>query len=823
MEQQKRSAAGPSNISRSRSRRPRLSHPPTYTPPPIALPPPPPPPPPPALIPRIRATTKAENTFANFVIPLAGLLTAVSTRLYDMGASTENLQKHGRPSVAERVLNMCASSSRRVDDEDSEEAPLLRKEANSSEDSYSTSNSWTIKSKKTKWRWFVQNTARVLGALLVTIMIVSACLFFAGMDIPVLSHSSFSPAMLLSASANLDEENFDKLKAGYDACMNETEIKNVGITPLQEITHQVTDMFSGDLGSLTDTIKFLAKLGASAFVSFGAGADDKDPDTVVTQVSPPYRAGLPSKEYYNNEKVVQDYTRTMAQVIPKFLPENRDSTKHSLKSNSRGLHHENIAVQDRVMDLARDVVALEKKLATASPDNEDRNDVTKYYNPMSLEEADKLTPQIHLSKIIHSLIPADVQVERLIMASPDYMHALSDILNTTPQETLQTYLIWKVIQTFYPKIEADELKPYRQFINKLQGKDPDSRPERWRTCVSHVDDGLGWILSRFFVEKAFSAEAKDFGNQIVSDIKDMFIEKLKATTWMDSSVIDLGIEKVHKIVQKIGYPTKSPDIMDPPSLHSYYQSVKVSESTYFNNSLNMRRFDIAREWSSLGRPVDRDEWGMTVPTVNAYYNPPGNEIVFPAGIMQFPVFDVNVPQYLSYGAFGAVSGHELSHAFDSTGRHYDQNGNYTDWWTPSTVAAFEERAECFIEQYGNYSIPGPNNKPLYVNGKLTLGENIADAGGLSASFAAWKKRQGESNDKNENLPGLSKHFTQDQLFFVSYANWWCGKSTKETAVNRLYTDPHAPKWARVLGTMANSREFKEAFSCKKKEPVCELW
>lgn len=263
--------------------------------------------------------------------------------------------------------------------------------------------------------------------------------------------------------------------------------------------------------------------------------------------------------------------------------------------------------------------------------------------------------------------------------------------------------------------------------------------------------------------------------------------------------------------------------MDPENLRSYYQSVQVSQSAYFKNSLNMRRFDIAREWSSLGKPVDRNEWGMTVPTVNAYYNPPGNEIVFPAGIMQFPVFDVAVPQYLSYGAFGAVSGHELSHAFDSTGRHYDQNGNYTDWWTPSTVAAFKERAQCFIDQYSNYSIPGPDDKPLYVNGKLTLGENIADAGGLSASFAAWKKRQGESNEKNQNLPGLSEHFSQDQLFFVSYANWWCGKTTKETAINRLYTDPHAPKWARVLGTMANSREFKEAFSCKEKEPVCKLW
>lgn len=260
--------------------------------------------------------------------------------------------------------------------------------------------------------------------------------------------------------------------------------------------------------------------------------------------------------------------------------------------------------------------------------------------------------------------------------------------------------------------------------------------------------------------------------------------------------------------------------MDPLSLLDFYRPIEISSSTFFKNYLSMARFEVAEEWSSLGKPVDRDQWGMTVPTVNAYYNPPGNEIVFPAGIMQFPVFDVEVPQYLSYGAFGSVSGHELSHAFDSTGRHYDQNGNFTDWWTNNTVAGFETRADCFVDQYHNYSIPGPDGSPLHVNGKLTLGENIADAGGVSAAFAAWKKRQSET--PNEHLPGL-EFFTQEQLFFVSYANWWCGKSRKETAISRIYTDPHAPKWARILGTMANSRAFKESFKCASTKPVCELW
>jgi len=260
--------------------------------------------------------------------------------------------------------------------------------------------------------------------------------------------------------------------------------------------------------------------------------------------------------------------------------------------------------------------------------------------------------------------------------------------------------------------------------------------------------------------------------------------------------------------------------MDPPTLLDYYQSVNITPSSFFANALAMSRFAVSQEWSSLGKPVDHDEWGMTVPTVNAYYNPPGNEIVFPAGIMQFPVFGVDLPQYISYGAFGSVAGHELSHAFDSNGRHYDQSGNYTDWWTNNTIAGFKDRAECFVGQYHNFTVPGPDDKPLPVNGKLTLGENIADAGGVASSFSAWKKRQEET--PNQHLPGLD-FFSKEQLFFVSYANWWCGKSTKEAAISRIYSDPHAPKWARILGTMANSRDFKTSFQCPSTEPVCELW
>ncbi|KAF2398055.1 zincin [Trichodelitschia bisporula] len=613
------------------------------------------------------------------------------------------------------------------------------------------------------------------------------------------AHSGFSPARLAPDEKSADEANFDKMKSAYEACLNVDTIKEVGLAPLKDLLLRIVKIFpasGSEDKAIQETVLFLAKLGISALVSPGTGPDDKDPDTVVVAVSPPYRIGLPAKENYEDDKIIKKYEEVITTVMGALYPDKRNSVYSS-------------------------VVELEKKLAAASPSMADRQDITKSYHPMTLKDAAKLTPEVGLSGLIANLVPAGIAVDKLVVTSPDYMAKLSkSILSSTSSETLQSYFLWKTIQSLASYVDATEITPYKRFVNELQGKDPDSEPERWRTCVGHVDDGVGWILSRFFIERAFSAKAKQFGDRIVTDIKDAFIDKLKATKWMEDSVTELAIDKVHNIVQKIGYPTASPDIMDPEALRNYYASLDVNATTFFKNALAMRQFEIIREWAALGKPVDRNEWGMTAGTVNAYYNPPGNEIVFPAGIMQFPVFDVNIPAYLSYGAFGSVAGHELSHAFDSTGRHYDQHGNYTDWWTNATVAAFQKRADCFVEQYGNFSIDGPDGKPLHVNGKLTLGENIADAGGLAAAFQSWRKFAAEK--PAQDLPGLD-YFTQDQMFFINYSGWWCGKSRPEAAVNRIFTDPHAPKWARILGTMANSRDFRKSFNCPVKEPVCELW
>ncbi|KAH8424057.1 M13 family metallopeptidase [Aspergillus melleus] len=604
------------------------------------------------------------------------------------------------------------------------------------------------------------------------------------------------------ASDPADAKNFDKLKAAYGACMDESTVNKRGVKPLQDLLSGLDNVYSlastskGSDVNITDAFLYLIGSGVEALVSPLITPDDRDPDSIAIFVNPLLEIGLPAREYYNNTKLVAEYTQVVEKVLADLVG---GESAHGLS----------------------DVVGLEKQLADATPDTASQEDVTKYYNPLSIKDTQSLLPQISFSDIISNLAPSDFKTDRLIVGSPSYMKSLSKILSDTPRETVQLFFKWKLIQAYADDIEDPKIKPLRELNNKLAGKNPQATQDRWRKCIEVLDEDLGWILSRFYVLSAFSEESKNLGDQIVSDIKERFTFTLHQTEWMSPEVRKLGIQKVGNIVQKIGYPTKSPNVMDPADVEKYYADLKVSNETLFENSLAVAKFELQQQWSKLGKPTDRNEWGMTAPTVNAYYNPPGNEIVFPAGIMQPPAFyGPAAPLYLAYGAFGAVSGHELSHAFDSSGRHYDENGNYTDWWDDKTVEGFEKRAQCFVDQYSNFTVPGEDSEPLHVNGRLTLGENIADAGGLSASYHSWKKRDEKSPDPN--LPGLSD-FSKEQLFFISYANWWCSKTTLEAAREAIYNDPHAPKPARIIGTMANSLEFKEAFKCKDKEPVCKLW
>lgn len=279
---------------------------------------------------------------------------------------------------------------------------------------------------------------------------------------------------------------------------------------------------------------------------------------------------------------------------------------------------------------------------------------------------------------------------------------------------------------------------------------------------------------------------------------------------------------VANIVKKIGYPTASPNVLDPVAVRDFYANVSVAKDNYFGNGLTFTEFSTNSSWNDLLKPTDKQRWFMTAPTVNAYYNPTTNEIAFPAGIMKNPFFNREVPEYISYGSFGVVSGHELTHGFDDSGSQYDENGAYNQWWDNTTRSNFENRTQCFVDQYSKFTVPGlTDDETLNVNGRLTLGENIADAGGVSSAYAAWTKRNAET--PNQLLPDLPEEFTQERLFFVSFATTWCWNVRREARVQRIYTDPHSPNNYRTIGSLANSRPFKEAFNCPVKEPTCDLW
>ncbi|KKY17744.1 putative peptidase family m13 protein [Phaeomoniella chlamydospora] len=649
----------------------------------------------------------------------------------------------------------------------------------------------------------------------------------------ILEDSSFLNNITDLEYADASKENFHKLKASYDACMNVDLLKEIGLAPLAAFLKSIDQKFIAGNGprlasaapelrqrllrsninaNLTDVVQSLSSTGVDALVTFYVSADDRDPDNNILTISPPSSPGLPSLEYYDDDDIVSDYTKVIANVLKYF-----SNSTSSLFTTTYG---DGTDLQG-FDALVNSLVEFERKLAKVTPTTQQQEDVTYYYNPRSIDEAQEMFPQLSFSDIISTLSLDKSVPQKVIVGSPSYMRNASRILEDTHEEIVHAFLTWKVIQSYSGIVDDAAVKTLKQFNKRLRGQDPDAEPERWKTCIGTVDSQLGWILSNYFVDATFSEESKKFGERIISDIKTSFVNTLNKTSWMSASVREQAINKVAAIDVKVGYPTSDPNITDPAALSNYYSDLAISNTSYFNNTVHSTAFEIRRMWAKLGKPVSREEWDMTAPTVNAYYDLPGQSINFPAGIMQSPVFHPpSVPQYLAYGSFGSVSGHELSHAFDSTGRHYDQNGNFTDWWDNSTVNQFQTKAQCFIDQYSNFTVPGNNGEELNLNGRLTLGENIADAGGVAASFAAWKRH--ELSDPDQLLPGLG-HFTKDQLFFVSYASFWCGKTRKEAQVEAIYRDPHAPRFARIKGTMANSREFKEAFGCKKKEEVCKLW
>ncbi|XP_078010792.1 endothelin-converting enzyme 2 isoform X8 [Phascolarctos cinereus] len=508
---------------------------------------------------------------------------------------------------------------------------------------------------------------------------------------------------------------------------------------------------------------------------------------------------LPSRDYYlnrtANEKVLEAYLNYMVE-LGTLLGGHPDSTREQMQR----------------------VIELETELANITVPQDQRRDEEKIYNKMSIAELQALAPSVEwLDFLSFALSPLELgDAEPVVVYGTDYLQQVSELINRTERSILNNYLVWNLVQKTASSLDRRFEAAQEKLMETLYGTKKSCTP-RWQTCISNTDDALGFALGSLFVKAMFDRESKEIAEGMISEIRAAFEEALGHLVWMDEKTRQAATEKADAIYDMIGFPDF---ILDPKELDDVYDGYEVSEDSFFQNMLNLYNFSAKVMADQLRKPPNRDQWSMTPQTVNAYYLPTKNEIVFPAGILQAPFYARSHPKALNFGGIGVVMGHELTHAFDDQGREYDKEGNLRPWWQNESLAAFQNHTACMEEQYGRYQVNGER-----LNGRQTLGENIADNGGLKAAYNAyktWLRKHGEE----QHLPAVG--LTNHQLFFVGFAQVWCSVRTPESSHEGLVTDPHSPARFRVLGTLSNSRDFLQHFNCPVGSPMnpgqlCEVW
>ncbi|XP_048681395.1 endothelin-converting enzyme 1 isoform X4 [Caretta caretta] len=434
------------------------------------------------------------------------------------------------------------------------------------------------------------------------------------------------------------------------------------------------------------------------------------------------------------------------------------------------------------------------------------------------ENEKNLAPAINWMPFLTTVFyPVELnESEPVVVYAKEYLEQVSSLIQATDRCLLNSYMIWNLVRKTSSFLDQRFQDAEEKFMEVMYGTKKTCLP-RWKFCVSDTDNSLGFALGAMFVKATFAEDSKKIAEEMITEIKTAFEESLATLQWMDEETRKSAKEKADAIYDMIGYPKF---ILDPKELDKVFHDYEAVSSLYFENVMQFYNFSAQVAADQLRKPPNRDQWSMTPPTVNAYYSPTKNEIVFPAGILQAPFYTRTSPKALNFGGIGVVVGHELTHAFDDQGREYDKDGNLRPWWKNSSVEAFKQQTECMVEQYSSYTVNGEA-----VNGKHTLGENIADNGGLKAAYRAyqnWVKKNGNE----EALPTLG--LSNNQLFFVGFAQVWCSVRTPESSHEGLITDPHSPSRFRVIGTISNSKEFSEHFHCPPGSPMnpqkkCEVW
>ncbi len=567
--------------------------------------------------------------------------------------------------------------------------------------------------------------------------------------------------ILEKASVNDPKRDAVEQKIGdfYASCMDEPAIAKLGTKPLEPELKRIDAIQSK--AAMLDTLAQLHLLGVGAFFNFSSEPDAKNSRQVIAGADQG-GLGLPDRDYYLKDD-------------PKTVKLRDGYVAHVQKMLELAGETPAQAAAD-----AKAVLRIETDLAKGSLDRVSRRDPSQTYHKMSVKELTALSPAIDWPKYFADLgTPAFSDLD---VAVPNFFKALDAVIKDTSLADLKTYLRWHLLHseaTFLPAAFVNEnFHYYGQTLTGATELQP-----RWKRCVEATDGDLGFALGQKYIEQTFPPDAKARVLGMVQEIEKMLGDDIHSVDWMTPATKEQALIKLRAVTNKIAYPDKWRD----------YSSVKIVRGEAVGNDERATEFEVRRDLGKIGKPVDRGEWGMTPPTVNAYYSPLQNSINFPAGILQPPFFDNRLDAAVNYGGIGAVMGHELTHGFDDQGRQYDADGNLRNWWTPEDAAEFEKRAECFIKEYSAFTpVDG-----VHLNGKLTLGENTADNGGVHLAFMAlMKSLDGHPQPKIDG-------FTPQQRFFLGYGQVWCQNTRPEAARLRAQTDPHSDGRDRVNGVVGN--------------------
>jgi putative endopeptidase len=571
----------------------------------------------------------------------------------------------------------------------------------------------------------------------------------------------------------------------YASCMDEAAIERAGAKPLRNYFKQIDRV--RDAQGLQRQIAMMHRMGIPALFSFGSSADAKNSSMNIANI----RQGglsLPNRDFYtkNDPKSVETRAKFVEHMTNMFKLIGDDA--------------------DRAAANAKTVMAIQMRLASASKAPVELREPEKNYNKMSVAQLAQMTPNFSWTDYMTGRgVPP---VQELNVGQPAFVSEVNQMLAEVPLDQWKTYLRWMTINSAAPRLSKAFVDENFNFYSRYLQGTREQQP-RWRNCVAATDGAVGEALGAEYVKKAYTPEAQKRMSELIDNLFAAYRERLARLDWMTPATRQMALAKLNTYQRKIGFN------QNPRG----YAGLRLDRKSYFQNGASVSQFEIARNLRDINQKVDKTRWGFTPPTVNASYSATMNTITFPAGILQPPFFNFQADDAINYGAIGAVIGHEITHGFDDSGSQYDAEGNLKSWWTAEDRARFEERAACVTNQFNNYEVqPGLN-----INGKLTLGENIADLGGLAMAYEAFQKSLA-----GKPRPPVIDGFTPEQRFFLGWAQVWADKTTPEFARQQVLTDSHSNARFRVNGPLANLPQFSQAFGCRQgqsmaRTDICRIW